>query len=181
MKTITLQYLKSIALSIIYLTLSINVLFFSPHKVPPLEELQRVEIAGDGIACVKSVKKNPKYTKIQGTFDEKEIKSYEMGTERCLQIFDITPYFIRLSPQPDSYTVYLAEDKARIFGEGYTIYQIEANGKILLPYKESAEAIQKQLDLFLYISIGFFSLMGVLLVVNLKKWLSEPPTQKVIQ
>ncbi|TYP99164.1 hypothetical protein C7447_102483 [Tenacibaculum adriaticum] len=168
-KKITGSIIKGLLIGAVYLTLAIKIVFLSPQEVPAFKDLKKIEIDSDSIYYVKSKKKNDAYTKITGTFNGKELRSIELGTKRCQEIFGITSTFIRIRKKPDSYTLYLEEDKQRIFGSGYLIYQIEVNKEVLLPYEETSNLYLKSRKKFFYIAVAFLLFIAAILFLNLYK------------
>ena len=160
---------KAFLLFIVYGVLAINFVFLAPKTVPEFKALQKFEIKKDDMYCVESGKKNPAYTKIMGKIGDKELKTYDLGTDRCLQIFGITSTFIQYKEQPVKYTIYVEDDKGRIFGDGWLLYQIEANGEILLPYEETSKAYLHGRKKFFYIALGVLLLMAVPMLGSLYK------------
>ncbi len=160
---------KGIIVSIIYLVLAINFVFLSPKTVPSFDKLQVFEVQGNEINCVEDRNKNPKYTKIKGEINGIAIKTYDLGTERCLQVFGMINRFISTTPRPNTYKIYLEEDKVRIFGKSWLLYQVEANGKVLLSYEESSQHYLKSRKLFFYISLGVLAFFTIMIGINIFK------------
>ena len=86
-----------------------------------------------------------------------------------MQVFGITSTFIQYKEQPEKYTIYVEDDKGRIFGDGWLLYQIEANGEILLPYEETSKAYLHGRKKFFYIALGLLLLMAVPMFGSLYK------------
>ncbi|WP_025743514.1 hypothetical protein [Aquimarina pacifica] len=145
--------IKGSLLFIIYGFLAINFVFRTPQTVPKFEELEVFEVDKGDISCVESAKKNPNYTKIIGVLDSKEIKTYDLGTKKCLSVLGINSKYISNKNQSEKYKIYVEHDEVRIFGEGWLLYQIEANGEILLSYEETSIAYLKSRKKFFYISL----------------------------
>lgn len=173
MKKLTLPLIiKSSLLFIVYIGLAIKFVFLTPQTVPHFDELEMFEISSDSIYCVESLKKNPDYTKIKGVLNGKEIKTYDIGTKRCLEVFGITQQFIRYKTPPKTYKIYVEKDEIRLFGEGYRLFQIETNNDVLLGYEETSKHYLKTRKKFFYFSVGIFIFISIPLIRLFYKKLS---------
>lgn len=152
-------------LFVVYLVLSVYFLFMSPHKVPLKEELTPVSISSDSLFCM--VPQNPDDSYMGGNYEGVELRSIALGKKRGLNLLGSNEYFIQVREKPDRYKLLIDKHSHTLFGKRYIIYQIEANGKVLLSYEESAPKQQYDLDLFFYLAIGFFAFMGFVLIKTL--------------
>lgn len=102
-----------------------------------------------------------------GNYNGVEMRSIALGKKRGLDLLGSNEYFLQVREKPDQYKLLIDKNHHTLFGKRYIIYQIEADGKVLLSYEESAKKKQSELNLFFYMSIGFFVFMGFILINTL--------------
>ena len=155
-------YIRGIIGFSIYLILSVYFLFMSPHKVPLQEALTSVSVPSDSLFCM--IPKNPNESYLGGKYEGVEMRSIALGKKRGLNLLGSNEYFLQVREKPDQYKLLVDKNSHTLFGKRYGIYQVEADEKVLLSYGESAKRKQSELDLFFYLSLGFFTFMGFVLI-----------------
>ena len=149
----------------VYLVLSVYFLFLSPHKVPQIEVLTSISIPSDSLFCM--IPQNPDESYMGGNYEGVELRSIALGKKRGLNLLGSNEYFLQVREKPDQYKLLIDKNHHTLFGKRYIIYQIEADNKVLLNYEESASQMQSELNIFFYLSLGFFAFIGFVLIKTL--------------